>query len=55
MRDKYFTTRFNNIVSLLLALIVALVFIIVLSGAVGEPASATAASFTALVAIGGAI
>jgi len=54
MKEKYLTARWNNIISIALGLMVALLFIFVLTGVVGDFASAGAASFTALVAIGGA-
>ena len=54
VKEKYLTVRWNNIISIALGLTVALLFIFVLTGVVGDFASADAASFTALIAIGGA-
>jgi len=54
VKKKYFTARWNNILSIVLGLIVALLFIVVLTGAISSFTTADAASFIALVAIGGA-
>lgn len=53
MKASFLTARWNNILSIVLLVIVALFFIVVLSGVIDSFTSADAASFIALVAIGG--
>lgn len=53
MKASFLTARWNNILSIVLLVIAALFFIVVLSGVLGSFTSADAASFIALIVIGG--
>jgi hypothetical protein len=53
MKASFLTARWNNILSIVLGVIVALCFIVVLTGVIASFTSADAASFIALVALGG--